>query len=564
MKKVKTSSALVWIFLFATLLLTVSGSISAAKSADLQQKVWVEFTDRGSWQDLSRTDLVQEARDQGITRECLARRRIEGIPEDSLVTLADLPPAPEYLEVLEQFGCRILRQSRWFNCVSCLVDAGLKAEIATLPFVKRVYPVHSLQATGFSDVEVGRWEGYPPPGPGIDAPGLYGPSYLQNLQVNAVEAHRQGITGRGVIMAVFDSGFELSHEAYRNFNLYAQYDYVDDDDTPGVEPSDTRGQAAHGSGCLSVIAGYQPGNLIGIAHEAGFILAKTENVAREWKQEEDNFVAALEWAERLGARTMSASLSYKGWYVFPDYDGEKPFISRGIDRAFQLGMVCATAMGNEGPQLYTIGAPADAMHDLSCGAVDSTGKIARFSSRGPTSDGRIKPELCAMGVKTACISPFSEHSYSRWNGTSLSTPVLGGVITLVRSAHLDWSAEKTVRALKATASRADRPDPIYGWGIPDVMAAIRYPEAKISVLDNFGNPQDGIMVELLSGENQTRQSKSEQGIADFPNLEEGEWRVRISPLNGWMADDDSEPIRISSPDNLVTEITVTQIEQVRR
>ncbi len=350
-----------------------------------------------------------------------------------------------------------------------------------------------------------------------------------------MEAHRQGITGRGVLMVVLDSGFELSHEAYTQLDLFAEYDFVADDDYTGCEPGERRGQPNHGTGCLSVIAGYSPGNLIGLAHEATFILAKTEDTSREVIREEDNWVAAIEWAERLGARVLSSSLSYKDWYELYEYDGVTSIASRAGNRAQELGMVCATSTGNEGPQPMTLGAPCEAYGVLGIGAVDSTGAIARFSSRGPTADGRIKPDLVAMGVQTACIEPQSEHGYSRWNGTSLSTPVMGGVIALVRCAHPEWSAQETIQALRSTASRADRPDNTYGWGIPDVMAATRWPEGRFRFVDQDGDGVEGIRVWLEStGSNDEEDVRitipvttDATGYASIPNVPEGTWQVQF-------------------------------------
>ncbi len=447
------------------------------------QRYWITFSDRGEWEFFNNSEIYREARFFGLTEAAVERRKVEGLPVDSLVTLSDLPPYPEYLESIEDFGCNIKQTSHWFNSISVETTPAVIEMIGLLPFVKAISPVAISELAGWAYEEVGTWDGYPPPGPGAESPGIYGPSYLQNLQVNAVEAHRMGYRGQGVLMIVLDSGFELSHEAYSDFDLFAEYDFVEDDDYTGIEPGiDSKSQPNHGTACLSVIAGYNPGNLVGIAHEATFILGKTEDVRREVIQEEDNFIAAMEWGERLGARVLSASLSYKDWYSLDDYDGETPLTSRAANIARKLGVLVVTSNGNEGPQPMTLGAPAEGHGVLAAGAVDSTGKTARFSSRGPSADGRIKPDLTAMGIKTACVRPQTNHGYSRWNGTSLSAPVLGGVCALVRGAHPEWSTDQVEYALKMTASHADRPDNIYGWGIPDVVAAIqwKFPEKQDS------------------------------------------------------------------------------------
>ena len=265
----------------------------------------------------------------------------------------------------------------------------------------------------------------------------------------------------------------------------------------------------------------------------------------------------------MGARTLSASLSYKDWYDLRDYDGEKPLTSLGINRAFHLGMLCTTSMGNEGPEPMTLGAPAESFENLGSGAVDSTGEIARFSSRGPSADGRIKPDLCTMGIRTAAVSPFTEHAYSRWNGTSLSAPVLGGVMTLVRGAHPEWSAKKTREALKMTASRADRPDNTYGWGIPDVMAAIHYPEIRFTFVDSRNEVVNGVEVQITNEEGEILSARAEQGIVSFPNLADGLWTYQIVVPEGWKMNPMPSNGKITCPSGKSMRITLEKDESHR-
>lgn len=524
--------------------------------ADAPRRWWVEFTDRGRWEALSPQEIREEAMRQGLSEAALERRRIEGIPEEELVTLRDLPPDPEYLAALEETGAEVRRVSRWFNRASVIAGPAALELIAGLPFVAEVSPVGRGIMAGFQVTYGPDWDGNPPPGPGVDLPGQYGPSYLQALQVDAVEAHRLGYTGRGVPLVILDSGFELSHEAFSHLDVIAEYDFIDDDPVTGMEPGDPPNQPNHGSACLSIIAGYSPGNLVGIAPGVSVILCKTEYVPGETVQEEDDWLAGVEWAERLGARVLSSSLSYTDWYVQTDYDGVTAITSRAANRARRLGILLFTALGNEGPQPRTLGAPAEAPSVLAAGAVDSLGRIAKFSSRGPTADGRIKPDLCAMGVRTVVIKPQSNHRYVRGGGTSFATPILAGLGALLRGAHPDWSAERCARAMKATADRADRPDNVYGWGIPDIVAAIRWPELRLRARDGEGRPVAGAKVRVEpvasgtgAGESEARQDAAggerlpreavtgPDGLAAFPNLPEGVWRWRVLPPGGWTGAD---------------------------
>ena len=155
-------------------------------------------------------------------------------------------------------------------------------------------------------------------------------------------------------------------------------------------------------------------------------------VEQEIQQEEDNYVAGLEWGEQNGADVVSTSLGYLDWYTYDDMDGNTAVTTNAIDIAVGLGMVCVTAAGNEGSDnWYYIIAPADADSVLAVGAVDANGDLAYFSSHGPTSDGRIKPEICARGVSTWACSSYDMTGYNNYNGTSLSTPLVAGAAALL-------------------------------------------------------------------------------------------------------------------------------------
>jgi len=497
-----------------------------------QQAYWVEFTDKGQWELLDPPALHDAAFEQGLTEASLERRRIEGIAEADLITISDLPPDPGYLSVVVEAGADIEQVSRWFNLASVKAEPGVVERISELPFVRSVKPMGYLQAT-YSEYEVvGEFDGMPAPGPGIDAAGTYGPSYLQALQVNAVEAHRLGYTGRGVLMAVIDGGFTLDHEAYEHIDVYATWDVTSNDDEVHQEPEDAEGQTGHGTLCLSTIAGYQPGNLIGTAYEATFVLVKSEFIPTETIQEEDDYVAGLEWAERLGVRVTSSSLGYTDWYNAALTDGDTPITSRAINRARELGVLCVTSAGNEGPQPHTIGPPGDNWGGLTIGAVDSNGVIGKFSSRGPTADGRTKPDLVGRGVRCVCVRPFSERAYFLVNGTSLSTPVVAGVAALVRGAHPDWSVEKCIRALKSTADHADRPDNVYGWGTPDAVAAINYPEIRFVLHDAQKNGVQKVHITLEGPGGPLEGVSDGRGVISFANLEDGMWKYTVAAPDG--------------------------------
>ena len=143
---------------------------------------------------------------------------------------------------------------------------------------------------------------------------------------------------------------------------------------------------------------------------------------------------AAERADSLGVDVINTSLGYTTFdnpnydYEYSDMDGKTTFISRGAEIAFSRGMIVVNSAGNEGNKpWHYISAPADAPSVLSIGAVDETSTITGFSSFGPTSDGRIKPEVSAQGGNVYVINYLGNIATS--NGTSFSSPVMTGVIT---------------------------------------------------------------------------------------------------------------------------------------
>ncbi|MFL2989943.1 MAG: S8 family serine peptidase [Candidatus Neomarinimicrobiota bacterium] len=375
----------------------------------------------------------------------------------------------EYIRELEAVGAEIKNQSRWLNAVSLVADINQIELIQKLPFVKKIEPVRqhkkkkAIQSVD-NQTLINR---------DID----YGLSFNQIEQINCRIPHIAGYHGQGVRVLYIDTGFELNHEAYDSLNLIGQYDFINNDQNVANETDQEilENQDDHGTLCLSVMAGYAPGSLIGPAFKSEYLLAKTEIMAEEIQQEEDNYIAALEWGESLGADIACASLGYLDWYSYEDLDGNTAATTKAIDIASELGVLCVNSAGNEGndPWYYII-TPADADSVLSVGAVDVNGVIANFSSRGPTFDGRIKPEVCARGVSTYCVRSNTENIYRNASGTSFSAPLAAGAAAVIMSANPDWTNMQIREAIMMTASQFNSPDNDHGYGVLNTWAAINY------------------------------------------------------------------------------------------
>ena len=405
----------------------------------------------------------------GLIEKTLLRRERNGLGESPL--WLDLSVSNKYVNMLQETGANVLHKSRWLNAVSVLATRSELLKIQALPFVQTLRPIPLYRKENFLGSENNNRSTELPNH--LD----YGHAQDQIEQINVHLAHEAGYTGAGIRILVMDTGFDLEHVVFDSLNLIDQWDVINNDNETANQTNEEEdnGQDHHGTIILSVIAGYAPGSLIGPAFDAEYLLAKTEMVEQEIQQEEDNYVAGLEWGEQNGADVVSTSLGYLDWYTYDDMDGNTAVTTNAIDIAVGLGMVCVTAAGNEGSDnWYYIIAPADADSVLAVGAVDANGDLAYFSSHGPTSDGRIKPEICARGVSTWACSSYDMTGYNNYNGTSLSTPLVAGAAALIIQSHPEWSAMEVRNAIMMTASQNDEPDNDFGYGILDTWEAIQY------------------------------------------------------------------------------------------
>jgi len=425
----------------------------AGKRADDSYRLWIYFDKR------ELKNIID------LDRATIKRRKKHNIHTP---TKYDYHINESYIKKVEKLGVIIKNKSRWLNAISVIANREQIKKIQNLSFVIDVQPVmlykKSIDIKSSNSNELNR---------DYD----YGSSLTQINNINCRTAHNAGYYGQGVRVLYIDTGFNLSHSAFDSINVLAQYDFINSDLNTANETTQefNDGQDDHGTTCLSVIAGFSEGNLISPAFKSEYLLAKTEIVAEEIQLEEDNYVAALEWGESLGADIACASLGYYDWYDYNNLDGNTATTTIAVDIASSLGVLCVNSAGNSGnDSWYYIITPADADSVLSVGAVASNGSIASFSSHGPTSDGRIKPEICAMGVNVYCVRSNTQNNYRTSSGTSFSAPLAGGAAAVILSANSNWTNMEVREALMMTASQNNNPDNSYGYGIIDTWAAINY------------------------------------------------------------------------------------------
>ncbi len=447
-----------------------------AQTDSTSLKVWVFFRDKP---DNSETfhKAARYINDKAMQRRARVQADIDWF---------DLDVNEAYLERLSPFMVRIGHVSRWLNAVSMVTRTADLDKIRALPFVRDIRPV-ARRAKRLPQEDVPSSE--QPPAFYKTHALDYGLSYNQLQMLNVPQLHDSGYSGKGVVIAMLDDGFShyKKHVAFTDLKVLDTWDFVNNN--RDVDDPDAReNHGYHGSKTLSAVGGYAPGELIGPAYGASFLLAKTEIDSIEVPQEEDNWVAGLEWAEANGADVVSSSLGYIDWYTWENMDGKTAVTTLATNVAEQKGVVVVNAAGNERDNAdhNTLIAPADGVFVITAGGVTSDGNYWSGASVGPTVDGRIKPDLAAQAANTRVISTSITDGYVGNNGTSFATPLIAGVVALLLEAHPQSTPEQIREALYQTASRASVPVRFVGYGGPDAVEAARYLEThRQNHIDRF-------------------------------------------------------------------------------
>jgi subtilisin family serine protease len=445
--------------LFA-LILVLGPSLLAQEIAD--SVFWVYFTDK------SGTEYQIAQPESFLSQRSIDRRAWQGLGVDH----RDLPVNDTYVQEIRDLGVQVKHLSRWLNgLVMIEADSMLYQQVLALPFTDTLPWVPETN------------DMYIPPKPGGSrfeppleaAPDFsYGVAMEQVTMLNMDHLHDLGYTGRGVWIAVLDAGFK-NVDSLPSFvpmieegRLLGTRNFVNDE-------SIFRQNSAHGMNVLSTMVGEWNGYLVGTAPHASYLLCMTENPTQETRIEEIAWIEAAEFADSLGFDVINTSLGYSDMdgvkydYSYSDMDGQTTFISRAASLAASRGIIAVNSAGNEGNDpWYYITAPADAPDIFTVGAVDSTNVIGGFSSRGPTIDARIKPDVTAMGVASGV--QYQGGGLARGSGTSFSSPILAGSVASLWQAYPELSAREMIHQVRQGGDRAKNPDVIYGYGLPDFFS----------------------------------------------------------------------------------------------
>ena len=422
-----------------------------------------------------------------LSERAVARRR----KHEVVATEEDLPVVPKYVEGLREAEARVYYTTRWLNAALILFPMAKISQIENLPYVKNVAIVApgvkasetpSTQRQKSQKFLVEETKREPLTTKTLQTQLLH--NATQNEMIGVDDMHEEGVFGEGVLIAVLDTSFpgvdnsSLYQHIYEEERMLDTYSFV-------LHSENVFGytNGFHGASVFSAIAAFKPGEYEGTSHKAQYALYETESTHLEYRIEEYNWLFAAERADSLGADIIQASLGYRSFdvdtmnYSPNQLNGQYAVCTRAAEMASARGILVVEGVGNDGPSPRSLLSPSDGVHVLAVGAVNSNRVPAFFSSRGPTGDGRTKPDLCAMGEGTIVALEFAgQIQYMASNGTSLSTPLISGLAAGLMQALPEKKSSEIAALLKQSAHQSDSPDNVLGYGIPDYSRAVA--EAK--------------------------------------------------------------------------------------
>jgi len=460
--------------LFLNLLVLFLFSV-ASFAQTAPSKYWIRFKDKNN----SPYSISNPA--AFLSSKSIERRTKQGIT----IKENDLPINPWYIDSVQNTGAKVLTKSKWFNAITIsTTDSAVISKIAKLTFVVKVEKVTKYKKktnekdmdADFSDIIIEKEK--TPKNNNEASSSLefnYGKGRNQIEMLGGIYMHNHGYKGEGMTIAVIDGGFykvdklKIFDSLWINKQILGYKDFVNPN-------GNVFNEATHGMSVLSTMGGNLPGQLIGTAPKANYWLLRSEDTNSEFPIEEDNWVAAAEFADSVGVDIINSSLGYTEFdngymsHTYADMNGNTCRVSIGADLAVSKGMIVVNSAGNSGNDSWKyVGAPADGDSVLTIGAVDPNGNYAAFSSIGPSSNGRVKPDVVAQGQDTYTVS--SNGNVYASNGTSFSSPVMAGMVACLWQANPNKKNTDIIDAIKKSASQYNEPDIYLGYGIPNFPAA---------------------------------------------------------------------------------------------
>jgi serine protease AprX len=382
--------------------------------------------------------------------KAISRRLSVGI---SLYDSTDFPLNKNYVNSITSLCDTVIFASRWFNALAVRADLLQIEAIRELSFVTDIQPVYQYPVyASFND--------------DFDTIALISDSSLIRRQTETMGGNwfiNNGIDGKGIRIAIFDGGFPtvdknpVFEHIRKDKRILKTWDFTKNKEF-------VYGFNSHGTAVMSCIGGMINGKKLGLATGAEFLLARTE-VNTEPYSEEFNWLAAVEWADKNGADIINSSLGYTYHRYFNnEMDGKTSLVSRAANLAARKGMLVVNAAGNDGDNKWKyIGTPADADSVLSVGGIDpETNFHISFSSFGPTSDKRMKPNVCAFGS----VIVAKKTGLGASQGTSFSSPLVAGFAACAWQINKELTNMQLYLEIEKSASLYPYFDYAHGFGIP--------------------------------------------------------------------------------------------------
>lgn len=386
----------------------------------------------------------------------------------------DLPVNPTYVKELINLGAKVLFPLKWINGALIEITPNLKKAILANKNVKSFYFPFALDssANNTGNATQNTIQSIQKQKTDIN----YGSSSFQNYQIGLEQMHSAGIKGKDVLITLLDDGFIGSNSLPVFDNLLNEKRVLATLTTSPNRKTVYEG-GSHGTNVLSVISGYAENNLIGGAFKATVALAQTEESEWEKLVEEVNWLRGAEWADSLGTDIIQSSLGYSTFdlpfynHTYLDMNGNNTFVTKAANWATERGIICVISAGNEGSTSWKyITAPADALHILSVGAVNVASSKVNFSSIGPSSDGRTKPDVAALG--SGVRAAITDGSFGFLNGTSFASPIIASLTAGLIEQFPQASAENIRKAVRNSGNLSKSPDNSLGYGIPNYAKAV--------------------------------------------------------------------------------------------
>jgi len=396
-----------------------------------------------------------------LSQASLIRRENQGIVFDS----TDYPLSGTYLKAIQETGYPIVSKSHWMNTVVISApDSTCINKLKTFSFVRDVQLVWVnpllKQSTPLKfpvNKEINQ----------SDSSSYYGKAADQVGMLGLETLHDMGFKGSGKTIAIVDAGFfgVDTMSWFKNVSITVAKDFI-------YPPSSVFTGHSHGTSVLSTMASKEAYSFVGTAPDAKYCLLRSEDVLSEFPIEEDYWVAAVEYADSIGADIVTCSLGYTVFdlpilsHKKNQLDGKTAFVSRGAAIAARKGILVVCSAGNDGGSAWKkIDFPADVDQVLTVGSVQSDLTRSSFSSSGPTFDGRIKPDVMALGSGTSIIN--GNGLLTTGSGTSYSTPLVAGMAACIWGAMPQLKSTELLQYIRESGMNASTPDTLYGYGIPN-------------------------------------------------------------------------------------------------